>query len=139
MPSCPDGFKTLWQGYSLLGYASGESTSSQDLGRAGSCVESFDVMSMMSCDGKTKQCFTQLLYILQGDGKTLLTTILRHIGHPHSAAHRVVHSVLHDVQKVYNARGRRGGQRFAQRFGRSFVDVYHEGAPLLGKLISSTI
>jgi len=51
VPECPERTKTVWTGYSLASLTAGFVVTDQDLGDSGSCVERFDIMAMMACQG----------------------------------------------------------------------------------------
>ena len=48
---CPPGHDMLWYGYSMLHTEDEGRSHIQDLGKAGSCVEKFDPMPFMTCNG----------------------------------------------------------------------------------------
>lgn len=51
IPECPSNHLAVWSGYSLLSLTAGFVVTEQDLGDTGSCVERFDIMAMMACQG----------------------------------------------------------------------------------------
>lgn len=50
-PDCPADFISLWSGYSLLFFEGEGYGNTQDLGRAGSCLEEFQLVPFMQCAG----------------------------------------------------------------------------------------
>lgn len=51
VPECPEGFKSLWTGYSLVMLEGNGYSLAQELGSAGSCLEVFQTVPMMQCSG----------------------------------------------------------------------------------------
>ena len=47
IPECPEGFKSLWSGYSLVMLEGNGYSLAQELGSAGSCLEEFQTVPMM--------------------------------------------------------------------------------------------
>ena len=71
VPNCPERTKTVWTGYSLASLTAGFVVTDQDLGNSGSCVERFDIMAMMACQGETSYNLTFYLHFYASSGMSI--------------------------------------------------------------------
>jgi integrin beta 8 len=56
-PSCPDGYDTMWMGYSFLAHTSqGANGGGQDLASPGSCLEDYRSTPYIECTGARGTC-----------------------------------------------------------------------------------
>lgn len=104
VPSCPTGWNQLWTGYSYLGgYLAGGYESDQDLGTAGSCLETFRPIPFIecgnpgSCDYYTGEDFSSWLSTISVDegpvtGSNIISRISRCVVCERTAPTLVRHS-----------------------------------------------
>ena len=57
LPECPNGYKSLWLGYSFLAHTSeGADGGGQDMSSPGSCLEDFRATPFIECTGAGGTC-----------------------------------------------------------------------------------
>merc|ERR1712054_53810 len=57
VPECPNGYKSLWLGYSFLAHTSeGAEGGGQDMSSPGSCLEDFRATPFIECTGARGTC-----------------------------------------------------------------------------------
>lgn len=70
IPACPNNYEVMWEGYSLMYTVGNGQAHAQDLGDAGSCVQSFSTLPFLFCElsGQCKYASrNDFVYWLSGD------------------------------------------------------------------------